>query len=69
MFLTLQIDDQAVFKDHVFQGAYVPYYDAYKGHIFEVVGITYGGHVALKCISDPTVVVDGNVHRSDLKRI
>jgi hypothetical protein len=42
MFLTLQIDDQVVFKDHVFQGPYVPYYDDYKGHIFEVVRIHDG---------------------------
>ena len=47
------------FRSKVFEGSYVPYYDAYKGHHFEVVAVHEGDHIQLKCVSDPTVIVQG----------
>lgn len=56
------------FRSHVFNAPYAPYYDAYKGHHFEVVSEHEGHHLQLKCISG-NIVVNGNVHHSDLKRL
>jgi|WetSurSiteA1Bulk_404760.scaffolds.fasta_scaffold500424_2 hypothetical protein len=57
------------FRSKVFENpTYVPFYDAYKGHVFEVVGIEDYSHIELKCISDPSVKVDGLVHNDEVKR-
>lgn len=56
------------FRTKVFAPPYTPYYDAYRGHKFNVVALHEGGHVELKCISDPSVVVAGYVHDDELKR-
>jgi len=55
------------FKSHVFGENYKPYYDDYRGHIFEVIARPYKEHLELKCVDDPTVIVNGYVHDSDLK--
>ncbi|WAX21949.1 hypothetical protein [Stenotrophomonas phage RAS14] len=56
------------FRSHVFKPPYAPFYDSYMGHKFEVVAIHEGHHLQLKCISG-NIVVNGNVHHSDLKRL
>lgn len=57
------------FRSKVFEGHYVPYYDAYKGHHFEVTGVYHYDHIGLKCLDDPTVIVQGCVHADELKRM
>lgn len=59
---------EVYFRSKVFSAPYTPYYDAYRGHKFKVVGIHYGDHVELTCISDPSVQVAGYVHDDELKR-
>jgi hypothetical protein len=63
---------EVYFRSYVFEGEYAPYYEAYKGHKFKVDHVMAeddtGTHVALKCLDDPTVIVDGYVHAFDLKR-
>lgn len=56
------------FRSKVFKPPYTPYYDAYKGHAFEVVNIRAHDHIELKCVSDPTLKVAGLVHDDELKR-
>ena len=62
----LNIGSKVVFSDKVFHHPYTPYYDAYKGHTFEVVAFHEGGHVQLKCVSDASVVVKGCPHDDEL---
>lgn len=57
------------FRSKVFEAPYTPYYDAYKGHQFEVVAIHEGNHIELKCTDDPSVIVQGCVHDDELKRM
>lgn len=57
------------FRSKVFAEPYAPYYDAYKGHHFQVVAIHYGDHVELKCVTDPNLMVDGFVHNDELKQL
>lgn len=54
------------FHEKVFSGPWVPYYDSYKGHTFEVVAVHEGDHIELKCTSDPAVKVQGCVHDDEL---
>jgi hypothetical protein len=62
------------FKPYVYEAPFAPYYDDYKGHTFEVVEIhndeededIENFHVTLRCISDPRIIVKGNVHVEDL---
>lgn len=58
--------NQVVFNAKVFKKPYTPYYDTYKGHVFEVENIS-DGHVKLKCVSDPKVIVNGRVHEDELQ--
>jgi hypothetical protein len=57
------------FRSKVFEAPYTPYYDAYKGHHFEVVGVYHYDHIELKCTTDPSVIVQGCVHSDELKRL
>jgi hypothetical protein len=57
------------FRSKVFHPPYVPYYDAYKGHTFQVLKMHEGDHAELTCISDPSIIVDGNVHADELKQV
>ena len=61
---------EVYFRSKVFEptGPWYPYYEAYKGHKFQVTGVYEGDHIGLVCISDPTVVVQGHVHDDELKR-
>jgi hypothetical protein len=60
---------EVYFRSHVFEPPFVPYYNSYMGHKFEVVRLHYNGtHVELRCIDDPSVKVAGYVHPEDLKR-
>lgn len=61
---------EVYFRSKVFdkQQCWYPYYEAYKGHKFRVTGVYEGGHIALICISDPSVIVRGCVHDDELKR-
>lgn len=62
----LDVGTSVTFHEKVFQGAWYPYYEDYKGHTFEVVAIHYGDHIELKCTSDPKVIVKGAVHDDEL---
>lgn len=55
-----------VFEDKVFSPPYTPYYDSYKGHIFEVLAFHEGDHVKLKCVDDPSVAMQGYPHADEL---
>lgn len=60
---------EVYFRSYVFtEPYYTPYFDAYKGHKFKVIGIPFPGHATLECIDDPSVIVKGAVHVEDLKR-
>jgi hypothetical protein len=48
------------FVAKVFEAPFSPYFDAYKGHEFEIVA-RVEGHLILRCVTDPSVIVDGNV--------
>lgn len=43
----MKVDDVVTFNEKVFFGVYVPYYDAYKGHIFRVTGLFECRHISL----------------------
>ncbi len=61
------IGDKVCFSKKVFKPPYVPFYDAYKGHIFKIVAFHYSDtHVELECVSDVTVKVNGFVHPDEL---
>ena len=68
---------KVVFDPKVFKEPYGSYYDAYKGHVFEVVGLAqeepYGDelshHYRLSCMDDPTIVVWENVHVDELLKV
>lgn len=55
------------FKSKVYRAPFAPYYDAYKGHKFQVVAIHDGYHIELKCLTGD-VKVAGHVHGDELKR-
>lgn len=59
------------FKSYVYEGAYVPFYDKYKGHTFVIDHYMeddgHKDHVWMSCNSDPLIIVDGYVHLSDLE--
>jgi hypothetical protein len=65
----LQAGMSVVFDVRVFKPPYTPYYDEYKGHVFQIVKIhttePYGDpeapHAELICIDDSKIRVDGNV--------
>lgn len=69
------IGDIVCFCDNVFKPPFFPYYEEYRGHQFKVAG--YGREelhedphaVALKCTTDPSVIVKGNVHEHNIKRV
>jgi len=60
-----KIGDIVIFHQRVYGPKYRPYYDAYKGHKFQVVSLHEGGHVGLVCVGG-NVEVDGCVHDDDL---
>lgn len=64
--MKLTIGQRVIFKPKVFRAPYVPYYDAYKGHTFEIIAFHPGGHVELKCVTGD-VKVAGCVHDDELK--
>jgi hypothetical protein len=49
--------------------AYKPYYSKYKGHEFIIVNYPFNGHIEIQCVTNPTIIVDGLVHISDLEKI
>ena len=59
------------FKDYVYEGVYVPFYDKYKGHKFVIDHAMKedpsGEHVWLACLTDIDLKVDGYVHLYDLE--
>lgn len=67
--MNLKVGHTVVFHPKVFEGPYVPYYDAYKGHKFIIVDFHYGDHIELKCLTDETVKVAGYVHDDELIRV
>ena len=58
------------FNERVFGPAYAPYYDAYKGHTFQIDHVSpqdeTGEHVWVICVSDPAIKVNGYVDLHDL---
>jgi len=61
-----KVGDKVCFQSHVFKAPYVPYYDEYAGHHFEIIALHYGDtHVELRCI-DGDVVVKGYVETEDI---
>lgn len=67
--MTFQLSDTVRFHTKVFGSPWAPYYDAYKGHTFMVVGFYEGRHVGLVCLDDPNVKVNGHVHEDELVKI
>ena len=63
----MKIGDLVTFNSKVFCPPWTPYYDAYKGHTFEIVSFHPGHHVELKCVSDPTIIVQGHVHDDEIQ--
>jgi hypothetical protein len=58
------------FKDYMYTNeAYKPYYSKYKGHEFIIVNYPFNGHIEIQCVTNPTIIVDGLVHISDLEKI
>ena len=53
------------FKEFVYKAPYAPFYDAYKGHRFEVIDpIKYPGHMLIKPLTyfgDPIIIHDDEV--------
>ena len=61
-----------VFHERVYDEPFMPYYDEYKGHTFEVDHLhpeDPEGHVFMRCVSDPSIKVKGAVHWEDLVEI
>lgn len=75
MFTTWGIEkplgSHVIFHPKVFDEPYTPYYNEYKGHQFEVIGIhtdpdfLWTEHYELRCITGD-VKVKGHVHMSDI---
>ena len=63
---TIAVGNKVHFRRKVFEGRYVPHYNEYAGHQFEVVAFHPGDHVELKCISGD-VVVKGRVHLDEIR--
>ena len=64
---SLKVGDRVVFEDAVYAPPFSPYYDEYKGHVFEVVSFHYGNtHVNLRCL-DADVKVRGYAHPDELR--
>ena len=61
----MKIGSKVVFIEKVFSPPYTPYYDAYRGHTFEILEIGEGEHVHLKCVSG-NVMVQGWPHFDEL---
>jgi hypothetical protein len=60
---------QYIFKPHVYEPPFSPYYDSYKDHKFIISGThpQTSDHVYLKCIDDPSIKVNGCVDMEDLE--
>lgn len=58
-----------IFKPHVYETPFTPYYDSYKNHVFQICGYhpEPNNHVYLKCIDDPSIKVNGCVEMEDLE--
>lgn len=66
----MKIGGSVKFADKVFLPPYAPHYDAYKGHVFQVVAYHYNySHVELKCATDPTLIVQGYVHLDEIEDV
>lgn len=64
----MKIGGSVKFADKVFAPPYTPHYDAYKGHVFQVVAYHDNfSHVELKCATDPQIVVNGYVHLDEVQ--
>lgn len=64
---TIAVGNKVHFKRHVFEGSYVPHYNEYAGHQFEVVALHHDDtHVELKCLTGD-VKVKGYVETYDLR--
>jgi hypothetical protein len=65
----LKVGEVVEFDPKVFTPPWTPYYDRYKGHTFKVVAMYPGRHVAVECLSDPTIITQGYVHDDELLTI
>lgn len=58
------------FQDYVYEGPYIPFYDAYKGQEFIIDHYMKEDerkeHVWLTCVSEPSIIVNGYLHFYDL---
>ncbi len=56
------------FLPRVYKAPYTPYFDAYKGHKFKIIGVFNEdpSHVMLECVTGD-VKVNGMVHDTDLR--
>jgi NAD(P)H-flavin reductase len=66
--MKFKVGDKVQFREKVYRKPYTPYYDDYKGHAFEIVGVHEGDHIELKCITGDTIV-KGHVHDDELIKI
>jgi hypothetical protein len=63
----MRIGSHVRFRSEVFAAPYAPFYDAYRGETFEITAFRHARtHVALKCLSTPTLQVAGLVHPEEL---
>ena len=56
------------FADKVYMAPYAPYYDAYRGRTYKIIGRRHG-HISLQDTADvgSRVAVDGWVHPDELE--
>jgi len=66
-----EMNKQFQFHSKVFSAPYAPYYDEYRGEVFEIdhVHPEDDEHVFLRCVSNPEIKVKGAVHRDELVEI
>lgn len=78
----MKIGDIVKFEDKVFAPPYVPYYDAYKDHVFQIISFwIYNDdaddlipineyyntcHIKIKCISNSNIKVGGLIHDDEI---
>ena len=64
----LKEGDKVIFDDKVYYLPFAPYYDEYKGHVFEIVKFyCQKTHIELKCLTGNIVV--SYVHPDELIKV
>jgi hypothetical protein len=62
-----KLGSNVIFAKKVYEPPYAPYYDAYKGQVFQIIAYHDNyTHVEVECISDPSIKVAGYVHPNEI---